>query len=101
MLGWPKKVAEEPLEVERKAGADLLDLERKMAAVIDRNMAEMERKLAEERREKEKLIKKFDKARLKSVAQRKEISRLLLQLPDGQHTQIVEHYQRAHRAANL
>ena len=49
--------------MERKAEADRLNLERMMA--------EMERKLAEERREREKLVKKFDKARLKSEAQRK------------------------------
>ena len=97
-LEMERKVAAERLEMERQAKADRLDLERKM----DKKMAEMERKLAAERREREKIMetltrteKKFDRARLKSEAQRKEISRLRLHLPDDQHTQIVEHYQRA------
>ena len=83
-LEMEQKAAADRLEMERKAEADRLDLERKMAV--------MERKLAEERRESEKSMKKFDNARMKSEAQRKEISRLRLQLPDDQHTQIVQHY---------
>ena len=65
-------------------------------------MAEMERRLAEERRERSKIMtaltkteKKFDKDRLKSEAQRKNISRKRLQLPDDEHTQIIEHFRRA------
>ena len=68
-------------EAERdQMSRDRLDLERKMAAEMARRIAEMEKKLAEERRERVRAQKKFDKARLKCEAQRKEISRLRLQL---------------------
>ena len=39
--------------------------------------------------------KKFDKARLKSEAQRIEIMPIITRLPDDQHIQIVQHYRRA------
>ena len=54
MADMERKAEAERLEMERKAKADQLDLERKMAAEMDRDMAEMEIKLAEEQGERKK-----------------------------------------------